>query len=228
MSRRGGPLECVVDLPLGVVVSVNVGRARAVERDRKPASTAIWKSPVQGRVRAHGVNLDGDEQADRAVHGGYDKAVYAYSVEDTRRWEAELGRTIGPGGFGENFTVEGLDLVASVVGERWDVGTAVLEVSEPRLPCWKLGLRMGDGAFPRRFTRAARPGTYLRIVEEGDIGAGDSVRVVSRPDHGFTVGDIWRVYHHDRGGASALLEVPELGVSWREWAEGRVRRMAEA
>jgi MOSC domain-containing protein YiiM len=228
MSRRGGPLECVVDLPLGVVVSVNVGRTRAVERDRKPASTAIWKSPVQGRVRAHGVKLDGDEQADRAVHGGYDKAVYAYSVEDTRWWEAELGRTIGPGGFGENLTVEGLDLVASVVGERWDIGTAVLEVSEPRLPCWKLGLRMGDGAFPRRFTRAARPGTYLRIVEEGDIGAGDSVRVVSRPDHGFTVGDIWRVYHHDRGGAGALLGVPELGVSWREWAEGRVRRMAEA
>jgi MOSC domain-containing protein YiiM len=199
-----------------MVLSVNVGRPRPVDRDGKPATTAIWKTPVTGRVAARGVNLDGDGQADRAVHGGYDKAVYAYSVEDTRWWEAELGRTIGPGGFGENLTVEGLDLVASVVGERWDIGTAVLEVSEPRLPCWKL------------FTRAARPGTYLRIVEEGDIGAGDSVRVVSCPDHGFTVGDIWRVYHHDRGGAGALLGVPELGASWREWAEGRVRRMAEA
>jgi len=228
MGRRGARLPRVVDIAEGLVVSVNVGRPRAVERDGEAATTAIWKSPVTGRVLARGVNLAGDEQADRAVHGGYDKAVYAYSIEDTRWWEAELGRTIGPGGFGENLTVEGLDLVASVVGERWDIGTAVLEVSEPRLPCWKLGLRMGDGAFPRRFTRAARPGTYLRIVEEGDIGAGDSVRVVSRPEHGFTVGDIWHVYHHDRGGAGALLAVPELGESWREWAQGRVRRMAEA
>ena len=221
-------MQRVVDLAQGVVVSVNVGRSRPVERDGKPASTAIWKSPVKARVATHGVNLAGDEQADRAVHGGYDKAVYAYSIEDTRWWEAELGRAIGRGGFGENLTVEGLDLVASVVGERWHVGTAVLEVSEPRLPCWKLGLRMGDASFPQRFTRAARPGTYLRIVDAGDIGAGDAVRVASRPDHGFTIGDIWRVYHRDRRDAGVLLEVPELGESWRQWAEGRVRRMAEA
>jgi MOSC domain-containing protein YiiM len=228
MARRTSRLQRAVDLPRGAVVSVNVGRARAVERDGKPASTAIWKSPVPGRVRARGVNLDGDEQADRSVHGGYDKAVYAYAVEDTRWWETELGRTIGPGGFGENLTVEGLDLVDSVVAERWAVGTAVLEVSEPRLPCWKLGVRMGDGSFPRRFTRAARPGTYLRIVDEGEIGAGDEVRIVSRPDHGFTVGDIWRVYHQDRRDAGVLLDVPHLGTSWREWAEGRVQRMAES
>jgi MOSC domain-containing protein YiiM len=217
-----------VNLPNGVVVSVNLGRPRAAERDGEPASTAIWKSPVPNRVRARGVNLDGDEQADRRVHGGYDKAVYAYSIDDTRWWEAERGRPIGPGGFGENLTVEGLDLVASVVGERWNVGTAVLEVSEPRLPCWKLGLRMEDASFPRRFTRAARPGTYLRIVDDGDVGAGDAVRVVSRPDHGFTVGDIWRIYHRDRREAPALLEVPELGESWRQWAEGRAERMSES
>jgi MOSC domain-containing protein YiiM len=228
MGRRGARLQRVVDLPHGAVVSVNVGGARAVERNGEPATTAIWKSPLAGRVRARGVNLDGDEQADRSVHGGYDKAVYAYAVEDTHWWETELGRGIGPGGFGENLTVEGLDLIASVVGERWDVGTAVLEVSEPRLPCWKLGLRMGDASFPRRFTRAARPGTYLRIVDEGEIGAGDEVRIVSRPDHGFTVGDIWRVYHRDRREAGALLDVPELGASWHEWAEGRVQRMAES
>jgi MOSC domain-containing protein YiiM len=209
-------------------VSVNVGRARGVERDGKPSTTAIWKSPVAGRVAARGVNLAGDEQADREVHGGYDKAVYAYAIEDTRWWMSELGRSIGPGGFGENLTVAGLGLVDSVVGERWDVGNAVLEVSEPRLPCWKLGLRMADSRFPQRFTRAARPGTYLRIVDEGDIGAGDDVRVTSRPDHGVTVGDIWRVYHRDRREAGSLLEVPELGASWREWAEGRVQRMAEA
>jgi MOSC domain-containing protein YiiM len=228
MGSHRRRLPRVVDGIEGVIVSVNVGRPRPVERDGKPATTAIWKSPVAGRVAARGVNLAGDEQADRAVHGGYDKAVYAYAIEDTRWWETEVGRDIGAGGFGENLTVEGLELVASVVGEQWQVGTAVLEVSEPRLPCWKLGVRMGDPTFPRRFTRAARPGTYLRIVEAGDVGAGDDVRVVSRPDHGFTVGDIWRVYHHDRHDAGALLEVPELGASWREWAEGRVQRMAES
>jgi MOSC domain-containing protein YiiM len=221
-------LERVVDLPFGAVVSVNVGRSRAVERDGKPATTAIWKSPVSGRVRAEGVNLDGDEQADRKVHGGYDKAVYAYAAEDTRWWAAELGRGIGPGAFGENLTVEGLQLVRAVVGERWTVGSAVLEVSEPRIPCWKLGMRIGDALFPQRFTRAGRPGTYLRIVEAGDVGAGDQVRVVSRPDHGFTIGDIWRVYHHNRRNAAALLEVPQLSDAWREWAAGRVQRMAES
>jgi MOSC domain-containing protein YiiM len=217
-----------VELASGVVVSVNVGRPRAVERDGKPASTAIWKTPVAGRVRAQGVNLEGDEQADREVHGGYDKAVYAYAIEDTRWWETALGRTIGPGGFGENLTVEGLDLLAAVVGERWTAGTTVLEVSQPRLPCWKLGLRMGDPRFPQRFTRAGRPGAYLRIIEPGDLGASDAVRVTSRPDHGVTIGDVWRVYHRDRGDAGALLEVPQLSVSWREWAEGRVRKVAEA
>ncbi len=227
MARWTSPLKPVVELPLALVVSVNVGRSRAVERDGKPAITAIWKSPVSGRVPVRGVNVGGDEQADRTVHGGYDKAVYAYAVEDTRWWEAELGRGIGPGGFGENLTVEGLRLVDSVVGERWRAGTAVLEVSEPRLPCWKLGLRMGDASFPRRFTRAARPGTYLRIVESGDIAAGDEVRVLSRPDHAFTVGDIWRVYHHARHDAASLLDVPQLSDSWREWAEGRAQRLAE-
>ncbi|HMF05158.1 MAG TPA: MOSC domain-containing protein, partial [Acidimicrobiia bacterium] len=206
MSR----LQPVVDLPRGAVVSVNVGRIRPVERDGKPATTAIWKTPVSGRVRAEGVNLSGDDQADRTVHGGYDKAVYAYAIEETCWWESELGRGVGPGGFGENLTLEGLPLVDSVVGERWTAGTAVLEVSEPRLPCWKLGLRMGDALFPRRFTRAARPGTYLRIVEAGDVGAGDDVRVVSRPDHGLTVGDIWRVYHRDHRDVASLLAVPQL------------------
>jgi MOSC domain-containing protein YiiM len=228
MGRRDGSLQRVVDLGHGVVVSVNVGRSRVVDRDGRPGSTAIWKSPVTGRVAARGVNLAGDEQADREVHGGHDKAVYAYAVEDTRWWEHELGRIIGPGGFGENLTVVGLDLTAAVIGERWRAGSTELEVSQPRLPCWKLGLRMDDPRFPQRFTRAGRPGAYLRIVAEGDIGAGDDVRITSRPDHGVSVGDVWRVYHHDRSGAAMLLDVPELSDSWREWAEGRVRKVAES
>jgi MOSC domain-containing protein YiiM len=202
----------------GTVVSVNVGRAQAIDRNGEATTTAIWKTPVNGRITASGVNLAGDAQADRAVHGGYDKAVYAYALEDTSWWEAELGRALGPGAFGENLTVAGLDLSSMIVGQRWTVGTATLEVSEPRLPCWKLGARMGDARFVRRFTAAARSGTYLRIVGEGDIGAGDPIEVGPPPEHGVTIGDIWRIYHHDRGGASRLLSVPKLGESWRAWS----------
>jgi MOSC domain-containing protein YiiM len=211
-----------VPLPTGSVVSVNVGRTRGVQRNGKPETTAIWKSPLPGRVAARGVNLAGDEQADRTVHGGPSKAVYAYGVEDTRWWEAELGRELGPGAFGENLTIAGIDLATAVVGERWVVGSAVLAVTEPRLPCWKLGVRFGDAGFARRFTRAERSGTHLGIVEEGDVGAGDVIRVIDRPAHKVTVGDIWSIYHHDRAGAATLLEVPELSDSWRDWARRHV------
>jgi len=208
----------------GRIVSVNVGQARAVDRNGTPATTAIWKHPIAGRVAARGVNLEGDEQADRSVHGGPDKALYAYAVEDTAWWEGELGRELGPGAFGENLTIRGIDPSLAVVGERWAAGSALLEVSEPRLPCWKLGLRFGDAGFVRQFTRAARSGTYLRIAQEGDLGAGDEIRVVDHPAHRVTVGDIWRIYHRDRDSASALLDVPELSAGWREWAEQHVAR----
>jgi MOSC domain-containing protein YiiM len=211
-------------LPTGSIVSVNVGRPRRVQRNGNRETTAIWKSPVAGRIAARGVNLAGDEQADRRVHGGPSKAVYAYAREDTRWWEAELGRELGPGAFGENLTITGIDPATAVVGERWAVGSVVLAVTEPRLPCWKLGVRFGDAGFVRRFTRAERSGTYLGIVEEGDLGAGDPITVVERPAHGVTVGDIWRIYHHDRRSAAGLLEVPELSGSWRDWAR---RHLAE-
>ncbi|HEX6312816.1 MAG TPA: MOSC domain-containing protein [Acidimicrobiia bacterium] len=200
------------------VVSVNVGRARPVQRNGKPATTAIWKQPVAGRVAARGVNLAGDEQADRSVHGGPSKAVYAYASEDTAWWEQELGRELGAGAFGENLTTTGIELSSAVIGEHWQVGSAVLAVTEPRLPCWKLGVRFGDPGMVRRFTRAQRSGAYLGIVAEGDLGAGDEIRVVERPAHGATVGDIWRIYHRDRARAASLLEVAELSEGWREWA----------
>ncbi len=218
MPIREAGLIRAVGVGRGIVVSVNIGRAREIDRNGELATTAIWKAPVAGRIAARGVNLAGDEQADRAVHGGYDKAVYAYAAEDTAWWERELGHLLGPGAFGENLTVEGIDLGRAVVGQRWRVGSATLEVSEPRLPCWKLGGRMGDAGFVRRFTAAARSGTYLRIVEDGDVAAGDAIEVRAAPAHGVTVGDIWRIYHRDRRGADRLLSVPELGESWRAWA----------
>ncbi len=157
----------------GSILSVNVGGIRQFDYRGSTAASAIWKSPVDGRVTARGVNLEGDDQADRQAHGGPDKAVYAYAVEDVRWWEDELGRGLQHGEFGENLTTEGVEVTNALVGEHWQIGTAVFEVSEPRVPCWRLAVRMEDTRFPRRFAEAGRPGTYLRIVTEGDVGAGD-------------------------------------------------------
>src|ERR1700712_130454 len=168
------------------VLSVNVGRPRAVRAGTRTVSTAIWKAPVEGRVSVRGVNLDGDDQADRSVHGGPDKAVYAYAIEEIRAWEAELGRPLGPAAFGENLTTEGVDVSGAVVGERWRIGTTLLEVVQPRFPCFKLGLRMDDPGFVRTFAHGSRPGAYLRILEEGELGGGDAVSIEGRPEHGVT------------------------------------------
>jgi len=205
--------------PAGKVISVNVGTVREFDYGGRPAKSAIWKSPVSGRVAARGVNLAGDEQADRKAHGGPDKAVYAYAIEDTRWWERNIGRALAYGEFGENLTTEGIEVNDALVGERWQVGTAVLEVSEPRVPCWRLGVRMNDKMFPRRFTEALRPGPYLRIVVEGDVGAGDEIRVVERPGHDLTIRDVFRIYTRDRDEVERLLAVPRMSESWRRWAQ---------
>lgn len=218
-GRRNGMLTTA-----GRVLSVNVGTAREFEYGGRPARSAIWKTPVFGPIAARGVNFDGDEQADREAHGGTDKAIYAYAIEDTRWWEQEIGRSFGYGQFGENLTTEGIEVNDALVGERWAVGTAVLEVSEPRVPCWRLGVRMNDKMFPRRFTEALRPGPYLRIVVEGDVAADDAIRVVSRPDHTLTIRDVFRIYTRDRDQVERLLVVPQLSQSWRIWAEDWQRR----
>jgi MOSC domain-containing protein YiiM len=202
----------------GKVLSVNVGGVREFEYGGRPARSAIWKSPVAGRVAVQGVNLAGDDQADRKAHGGPDKVVYAYAIEDVRWWEQQLGRSPGHGEFGENLTTEGIEVNDALVGERWQIGTTVLEVSEPRIPCWRLGARMNDKLFPRRFTEALRPGTYLRLIVEGSVGAGDDVRVVERPAHGLTIRDVFRIYTRDRHEAQRLLAVPRMSESWRRWA----------
>jgi MOSC domain-containing protein YiiM len=124
----------------GRLLSVNVGGPRQFEYRGHLAQSAIWKLPVTGRVAIRGVNLDGDDQADRKVHGGYDKAVYAFAIEDIRWWQQELGRPLAFGEFGENLTTEEIDVNDALIGERWQVGTTVLEVSEPRGPCWKLSI----------------------------------------------------------------------------------------
>jgi MOSC domain-containing protein YiiM len=173
------------------LISVNVGRpAQLAVRRGRPLMSAIGKAPVEARVRVEGVNLAGDEQADRRVHGGPDKAVYAYASEDAAFWSGELGRELAPGTFGENLTTAGLDVSGAVVGERWRIGTVELEVCQPRLPCNKLALRLGEPLMVKRFAQASRPGAYLRILVEGSLGAGDEVVVLSRPSHGITVREV--------------------------------------
>jgi MOSC domain-containing protein YiiM len=202
----------------GRVVSVNVGTPRLIEWFGRRAATAIWKSPVESCVALRGVNLVGDDQGDRGVHGGPDKAVYAYAREDVLWWEARLGRPVPPGAFGENLTLTGVAVTDALIGERWQIGNALLEVSQPRFPCWKLGARMNDPDFPRRFAEAGRLGAYLRIITEGDVGAGDTVLVVHRPPHVVTIGTVGDIYLRDRARATLLLTVPELAEGLQRWA----------
>ena len=203
------------------VVSVHVGRPRAVPTHRAEVTTAIWKSPVRGRVAVRGVNLDGDDQADRSVHGGPDKAVYVYALEEVREWEAELGRDLGEAAFGQNLTTEDLDVSGALIGERWAIGSAVFEVAQPRVPCYKLGLRIGSPGFVKRFALAGRPGAYLRIVTEGDVGAGDAVTVVSRPQHGITSRMVFDAILGDRAGAALVVHAPQLPPELRAWLASR-------
>jgi len=176
----------------GLVASVNVGRPREIVVDGKIVRTSIWKDPVAGRIAVRGVNIAGDDQSDRRVHGGDRKAVYAYAREDLDWWGERLGHSLASGTFGENLTTEGLDVTGARVGERWRIGTTLLEVTQPRLPCFKLEARMDRPGFIAEFIDGGRPGAYLRIVEEGEIGAGDGVQVVSRPDDAPTMGDVMR------------------------------------
>ena len=227
-SSGEGVLSVVSGHTIGRVVSVNVGVPRSVRWGGRTVTSAIWKEAVEGRRRLAGVNIDGDDQADRRVHGGPTKSLYAYAVEDYRWWEAQDGMSLAPGTFGENLTLEGINPAAAVVGERWRVGSALLRVTEPRVPCYKLGLRMGDAAFVERFAEAARPGTYLAIEGGGDVGTGDAIELLHRPDHGLTVGTVERAYHGHGERLEELLAVDDLSRSWRNWADHALRRARRA
>ena len=205
----------------GSVLSVNVGVPREIEWLGRCASTSIWKTPAPGRVAVGRGNLAGDEQADPRFHGGADKAVYAYAREDYDWWAGELDRPVDGATFGENLTLTGVDVTCAVVGERWQVGSALLEVTGPRTPCWKLGARMDSVEFPVYFAAAGRPGAYLRVLEEGELGAGDEVAVLHKPGHRLTVGDVAQIYHGDRARCEELLRAPEIGEEWRAWVRER-------
>jgi MOSC domain-containing protein YiiM len=210
----------------GRVKSVNIGHPRTVTYDRTQEQTSIWKEPVDGPVPVRGVHVGDDVQSDPSVHGGPDKAVYSYAVQDYAYWSGVLDRQLAPGTFGENLTISGVDVSEAVVGERWRVGSAELQVTEPRLPCFKLGIRMADARFPKRFGRKALFGAYLRILGEGTVEVGDEVRLLDRPAHGVTVQEMGRMRLGDDNLASHVLRADDLPDDWRAYAERLAARIA--
>ena len=199
-----------------IVLSVNVGTPRTTEWGGRLVTSGIWKEPVDGPIAVAGVNLAGDDQADRRVHGGPDKAVYAYAVEDYDWWAQQLG-PLRSGTFGENLTTRGIDLNASTIGDRWRVGSALLEVSQPRSPCFKLGMRMGDESFPGRFGAARRPGCYLRIREAGLVTAGDHIEVERAEPPAIAIGSL-AGDDVEADVLRRLVEDPRVPDGWRRSA----------
>lgn len=200
------------------LLSLNVGRPRQVETPRGPVLTAIWKIPVEGRVALRRYNIEGDQQADLKVHGGQAKAVYLYPSEHYACWRGELPTMdLPPGIFGENLTTEGIDEREVQIGDRFRIGSAVLQVSQPRMPCSKLALRFGRSDMVKRFWLSGRSGIYFSIVEEGELAAGDEIVPVSRVENGISVAELVRLYRDpapDPARIQVALNAP-LGGSWK-------------
>ena len=202
------------------IVSVNIGRPRLVVWNGQTVSTGIYKAPVEGRVVLRTLNLDGDRQADLTVHGGLTKAAYAYPAEHYDYWRDELPGTELPWGmFGENFTTEGLDESSVRIGDRFRIGAAELTVTEPRMPCYKLGIKFGRMEMLKRFLASGRTGFYFSVEREGEVGAGDEIELLGRDEHNVTVADITRLYARDQGDFELMrraVAVEALPAKWRE------------
>jgi MOSC domain-containing protein YiiM len=210
------------------IISLNVGRPRIVMRNDEPVSTAIFKDPVAGRIPLRTLNLDGDRQADLKVHGGPTKAVYVYPSEHYEYWRRELPDMELPWGmFGENFTSEGLNEEVSI-GDTFCVGSARVMVTEPRLPCYKLGIRFGRSDIMKRFLASGRTGFYLAVLEEGEVGAGDQIEPLTKAEHGVRVADITRLYSTEKTNIEMLqraIQVNELPKSWRDYFQKHLDKL---
>ncbi|MGH3320583.1 MAG: MOSC domain-containing protein [Streptosporangiaceae bacterium] len=196
------------------VISVNVGRAFAAEWAGRLKRTAIDKRPVEAPVGVRRLGLAGDEQADTKHHGGPDQAVYAYAREDLDWWAESLGRLLPDGAFGENLTVRGVDVTGALLGERWRVGTALLEVTAPRIPCSVFRNWMGERGWVKRFADASRVGAYFRVLEEGEVAAGDPLTVVCRPEPRVTIAEAVRAWYGDAAVMRRLLAIPGISPTW--------------
>ena len=208
------------------VVSVNVGGPRRVEWQGRSVLTSIYKTPVVGRVRVVHDNLAGDAQSDPTVHGGPEKAVYAYPMEHYAAWRRELpDADLAWGAFGENLTTEGLLESDVAIGDRFRVGTVELVVTQPRTPCYKLGIRFGRADMVKRFLRSGRSGFYFAIAREGELGAGDDIERLARDARGLTVADVNALYAHDEANQTLLAEAAgnaALPAAWRDYFHKRL------
>ena len=206
------------------LLSVNVGLPREIEWKSKIVRTSIFKAPVSGPARVAKLNVDGDRQSDLTVHGGIDKAVYVYPSEHYRFWHGELpGVELPWGVFGENFTTEGL-LEDIRIGDRLGIGSAEFVVTQPRMPCFKLGIRFNRADMVKRFLESGRTGFYLAVSKEGEVAAGDSIELLEQDQHNVTIADVVNLYRHDATNQDMLRrvsELPSLPESWREYFRKR-------
>jgi MOSC domain-containing protein YiiM len=196
------------------IVSVSRGPAAKLLVGGKPARTGINKRPVTGPVAVRKVGLAEDEYGDKQNHGGLDQAAYAYAREDLDWWSEQLGRELRNGLFGENFTTSGIDISTALIGEVWRIGTAVVQITAPRIPCVTFQSWMGEPHWVKRFATARRPGTYLRVLTEGMVCAGDELTVLSRPEQAVTVAESMDAYYGDCETMHRLLEVEGRGYKW--------------
>ena len=212
------------------VLSVNVGLPREVVWRGKSITTGIYKEPVPGRVALRALNLDGDRQADLRVHGGAEKAVYVYPSESYELWSNERPELdLGPGVFGENLTTVGLREAEVNVGDRFRIGTAELVVTQPRLPCFKLGIKMGRDEFVTEFLDRGLFGFYLAVTREGEVGAGDPIVELERDPRGLRVTEVARLYTHgrdDRDGMRRAAAHDALPAGWRDYFQRRLEALA--
>ena len=211
------------------IISVNVGLPRLVLRDGEPVSTGIFKKPVTHRVMMRTLNLDGDRQSDLSVHGGPEKAVYVYPSEHYEFWKHELPDMDLPWGvFGENFTTTGLLETEVNIGDKFRIGMAEVMVTQPRMPCYKLGIRFGRADIIKRFLVSERTGFYLSVLKEGEVGAGDEIEPIERNGAGVKVVDVTRLYSNDKDNADVLrrlITLEELPESWREYLQRRLEKL---
>jgi MOSC domain-containing protein YiiM len=205
------------------VVSVNV--TSVVHEGQWTGSegrTGIDKRGVLGRVAFAHEQVANDVIIDRNAHGGYDQAVYAYAREDADWWEREIGISIDNGRFGENLTTQGIDVNAALIGERWQIGSVILEVSQPRIPCRVFAGFWQRPTLIKEFMAAGRPGAYLRIIQEGEIGVGDSIEVIHLPKHAITIADLYAAKNGERSKIQEISMVSELSTKYQEWAKALI------
>jgi MOSC domain-containing protein YiiM len=211
------------------IISVNVGLPRLVMSNGDPVSTGIFKEPVAGRVKLGTLNLDGDRQADLSVHGGPSKAVYAYPCEHYEYWKREFPEMKLPWGmFGENFTTAGLFESEINIGDKFSIGSAIVMVTEPRMPCYKLGIKFGRPDIVKRFLASERTGFYFAVLQEGEVGVGEPIELTEKSKDSLKVGDITALYTREKHNVGLLrraIELEALPESWRNYFQNRLQKL---